>query len=277
MFGTAVVLYMVAGGSAAMMLVVLCGFVLARRPLPGRRALGHAFICAFAVLAFAACCLAVDLGRPERFALVALHPTASAVSVGAFSLMASTALSLLLGASCLMLPQGAAQRGERVAAALGLVCGAVCTAYTGVLLVQVGASPLWNAGLVALFVASSASVGVAGVRANLALSCRGGSLRGPRRRGLVGAALLSVEVLCLAACLALGQAAQPGCVLTLLSRPESWVLWAGFGALGVAVPVALALATSARGRKPSALGCLLLLASLALGAYSLRYWLVCLV
>lgn len=151
-------------------------------------------------------------------------------------------------------PIGGVSRAVRVFAALGAVLSVGVAAYSAVLLMAAGSVPLWNNPvLVAVFLASAASMGVAVVSA--LVRCSG--LREPSvlRVALVAAPL--VELAAVAAFLATssaGDATQQHSFNLIVTGTLAAAFWVGAIAVGIAAPTVLALAEILIGRlRPAAM------------------------
>lgn len=170
MLGTLVVFYLFLGGCGAGVMGAVALWSLAfHRTRIRTRAQTAAFedlrarcyLAGFAMLAVAALCLLLDLGRPELFYLLFARPTSSILTFGSFTLAASlTVGAFLVAANVLYLPLVHAV-ARRVAEALCVVASACMMLYTGVYVASVVAVPLWNnVAVPALFALSSLSSGL---------------------------------------------------------------------------------------------------------------------
>ena len=115
-------------------------------------------------------CLALDLGRFDRLALIAFAPPANLLVVGTWSLTLCAVLAVLSVAWWIGWRSGRPTRTGSTASLVGwrilqvgtLAAGLVATGYTGLLLASMSAVPLWHsAWLPVLFVLSSLSCGIA--------------------------------------------------------------------------------------------------------------------
>ncbi len=286
MFGPLVVAYLFLGGACAGMAALLAGcdllFGLRRR---GRGARGLAWTAdlspalfargyptAAAGLALGLLCLLGDLGRPERFLYVLLHPTASVLTFGSAVLGGTLACTTALAAVCLARPPRVPPALVRALELGALACGLATAVYTGVLLAQIGAVALWNPVLAPLFLLSSLSVGAAGALACL-LPLDEAPPRLVRALARFDALAVALEALCFAGYLAWAAwvDGQAGLVAQLLAGPGAGALWAGFAVPGLAVPLALE-AAYARTRNPNLLAAAV--PFVALGGFFLRYCIV---
>ncbi|WP_165170847.1 NrfD/PsrC family molybdoenzyme membrane anchor subunit [Adlercreutzia sp. ZJ242] len=128
-----------------------------------QRLLAPSFAAAFALLALGVLCLMVDLGRADRLLLLVTSPTLVHITVGAYALLFTLALSAALALLWRRARLGASARALRSALeAVSLVTAGVTMAYTGLLLQAQAAVPLWaSPWLPVLFVLSSLSCGAA--------------------------------------------------------------------------------------------------------------------
>ncbi len=269
MFGNLIVWYLFLGGGAAGMVVVLSALDLAyglargRRgasPRPGslpgsgaspRWAAGlrptlfaRGFAASTLVLALGLLCLLGDLGRPDRFFYVFLHPTASVLTFGSFVLGLTLAVSAFLAIVCVFAIRKVPVWVLRVAEALGVALGLATAVYTGVLLAQMDAVPLWNPMVPVLFTLSALSVGVAGV-----LACMQPLDELPAGRGLgglVGMLGRADVVLVILEALALGTfvlwaelGGHASQVVRFACGPDAGLLWLGFFGMGIVAPLVL--------------------------------------
>ena len=176
MFGDSIIWYLFLGGGGAGAAAVLaaCDLLFAHRSRLGRSdrlawtdelsrpLFARGYLAATVALVLGALCLLFELGRPERFLYVLALPTASVLTFGSYVLAATIVCAAALGGIALFgsarTPVALVRTLEWAALALGLAT----TAYTGVLLAQIGFVPLWGSPfLPALFTCSSLSVGVA--------------------------------------------------------------------------------------------------------------------
>ena len=115
-FGDLIAWYLFLGGAGAGLAGALAALDLARAwflrpsaaaPAPAwtacltRRLFARGYLVALAVLGVGAACLLVDLGRPERFFYVLVHPTASLLTFGSYVLTGTVACAAALGAVAL--------------------------------------------------------------------------------------------------------------------------------------------------------------------------------
>lgn len=171
MLGSLVVLYLFLGGCGAAVLAIsaLWSLLFSRtrsrtraQSLAFARLRGRLYAASFIVLAIAALCLFLDLGRPERVLYLFFRPTFSLISVGTFALSASLLLSAFLAVAN-MLGEGRVPSAVRKAVeVIALAPSAVMLAYTGLYMAWIEAVPLWsNPTLPWLLALSSLSSGAA--------------------------------------------------------------------------------------------------------------------
>lgn len=204
--------------------------------------LGPAYGAGLAAVLLGMFCLMADLGRPDRLLALFLAPSPSYIAVGAYLLTALVLCAAPLvglwafGASRLPLWLVA---GARVGC---LVAAGAVMAYTGLFLASLPAVPFWNSPwLAALFVASSASAGLALLVGAVVLGPSPGAFSVTlrlvsRADALVVAAEAVVLVALLAAALAAGGAGGESAV-TLLAGRLALAFWPIAVALGLAVPL----------------------------------------
>lgn len=261
--------YLFLAGAAAGTFFVSAVALLAAPQHYGRVA-NRGFLGAFVLLCVGLLCLVAETEKPLRALLlpISFTNTGSWMTIGAWLLLATTAVYAAAGA--LSLPRfwrtgAAGSAGSdglagdvflavRVLAAVGAVLSVGVAAYSAVLLMAAGSVPLWNNPvLVAVFLASAASMGVAVVSA--LVRCSG--LREPSvlRVALVAAPL--VELAAVAAFLATssaGDATQQHSFDLIVTGPLAVAFWVGAIAVGIAAPAVLALAEILIGRlRPAAM------------------------
>ena len=286
MFGPFVVLYLFLGGCSAGVLLVSSVWSFAFH-LDGNRTRvqtdafrslrNRCFAVGFVLACVAALCLLADLGRPERFVLLFVRPSAS--SVIAFGTFVLAGMILVAGflavANNFYLPRVTARMKAVAEVSCAVLAVAVMT-YTGVYLQSTKAVAFWDTPLVpVLFVLSATSSGIATVVIVAAF------IRDSWRvdAGLVrlhGAhiAVLALEACALAAFVAVSAAGrgEAPTSLSLLFAPDlrAWFV-GGVCLAGIFVPLVCEAACALLRRPrtfplPDAL-CLF-------GGYALRYCLV---
>ena len=251
------------------------GEVGSRGDLPLRESsalFARGYAVASAVLALGLLCLLGDLGRPERFMYVLLHPTASVLTFGSVVLGGTLACSAALAVVHLVRGGRAPLvlvRALEVAAAL---CGLATAVYTGVLLAQIDAVALWNPLVAPLFALSSLSVGAAGALGCL-LPLDEAPPRAVRALARFDTAAIALEGLCFVAYLvwAVLVDGHADLVAELLAGPGAGVLWVGFALPGIAAPLVLEVAYGRTGRTGLLTAAVPLM---AVGGFFLRYCIV---
>lgn len=230
---------------------VLAGRLRGAAARPWQRFFGALHLASLGALIVGAVCLMADLGRPDRLLLVLLHPVPTYVGFGAWAVILCIGLtavncSVWLG----LLP--ATRRKLLVLSSLMAVAAAAVVLYTGLMLSDIPAIPLWNTPwLVALFVLSALSCGVA-----LALCAAFVSGSVPvflstlMRLARVDAAFIAIEVLVGVFCLAAvwvdaGSAAEAAngtqiaartSLCSLLVGSHAVLFWGGFAFVGLLLP-----------------------------------------
>ncbi|WP_288220834.1 NrfD/PsrC family molybdoenzyme membrane anchor subunit [uncultured Adlercreutzia sp.] len=251
MVGSFVVLYLFLGGCGAAVVLVaaIWSLLLGRtrtRTAEQTRAFtalrARLFAAGLVLLVLGSLCLLLDLGRPERFILLFVCPTASVISAGTFLLSGCILAAALLAVADFALVRWMSRGARRVleAAAAALACGVML--YTGLYMAWLEAVPLWNnAALPVLLALSSASSGAAVVMLAVPFGrdwrLLSGWVRALRR---AHCAVLVLEALALAAFLAIA-AADPFAAASLptLLAPDGLGPWfvVGFGVLGLLTPL----------------------------------------
>lgn len=126
------------------------------------RFFGMGYTTALLCLLTGALLLLSDLGRPERILMLLLPPWDNYLTLGSYALGLTTIVCLMLS----MIWWGVIVRVHlitlRILQACGIAAGAVCSVYTGLLLADIYAMPLWHSPfLVGLFATSAFSCGAA--------------------------------------------------------------------------------------------------------------------
>lgn len=247
------------------------------------------YVAAAAALMLGVVLLAIDLGRVDRINSLLMTPRLSWIVVGAYALMAELACSAALG---LTFASAVRRRPLWVLRSLqwaSLAIGFLVMVYTGMLLASMPSVPLWNAWpMPVLFVASASSCGVAVVVFAMHASGAEGLFPRVMRQLLTwDAALIVLEAGALAALFfavprtwtpdtQTGLAAAAS-IEALLKGSLAPLFWAGYVALGMAVPFALDVAASVRRPRTKALRTSLELASAACvlaGGFLMRWCVV---
>lgn len=283
-WGTLPALYLFLAGAAAGTFFVSAVLQVANSRRYGRVAC-VGFVLALALLAAGLLCLVAETEKPWRAILLPLSFTnaSSWMTIGAWLLLAAFAVYAAAGAlSAARVRVLAAARGDAVLRVLSIAGAALSVgvaAYSAMLLMAAPAVPLWsNPILVAVFLASAASMGVAVVslivrweaardgwkatHADQALegeaaeSAEGGSASAGRvcepvalRVALVAAPV--IELCAVAAFLyatGCGSSTQQRSFELIASGPLAVRFWLGAIAIGMAVPGIIAFAEAVLGR-----------------------------
>ena len=285
MLGSFVVLYLFLGGCGAGVLLTaslwsLLFYGTRTRTFEQSRAFGalagKLYAGGFLLLAAAALCLLLDLGRPQRFLLLFVRPTPSLLSVGSFVLLASLLCAGVLAAihfAAILRAPSAVRKGLEGA------CTVLATAlmvYTGLYMAWMEAVPLWNnAALPVLLALSSASSGLAAVLLTAPFSrdwpLLGGWADALHRVHCLVLALEAAALVAFVGLAALSPFARPS--LGLLLAPEGLGAWfiGGFAIAAVALPL---VAEVARGVTRTAAPLLASEVLCVLGGLILRFCLV---
>ena len=285
MFDDPIVWYLFLGGAGAGLASLLAALDLAQGRPHGRARMDGAwaacltrrfftrgFLLALAALGLGAACLLVDLGRPERFYYVLLHPTASLLTFGSYVLTGCALCTCALAAVALFglarVPAKAVRTVEVATLALGL-----CTmAYTGLFLADIDFVALWrNPVLPVLFTASSLSIGAV-VSCGLAL-LESDAQPTPLVNLLArtDAIVVAAEVLCAAAYLAVAFWQGGTAAASFAFGEGAWLFWIGFAGIGLALPLAIEAAYTRMG---SAALLATVVPCVLIGGFILRYCVV---
>lgn len=218
------------------------------------RFFGGSLTAAAASLAVGVLCLVADAGRPDRLLLLLTAGPTSYLAVGAWALSACLALAVL----CALAWRGVVPAPVpllRGLCALLLAAAVATAAYTGLLLADMPAVPLWHSWwLPAAFVISSLSCGIAVVLAVALLTgCASAFSRTLRALVRVDGALILAEAVVLAAWVAsvwadagAGSAdaartatdeAALASLRLLLTGPHAVLFWVGLAGVGLALPI----------------------------------------
>lgn len=252
MLGTLVVLYLFLGGCGAGVMFVTAAWSLAfHRTLTRTQQQTDAFDVlksrcygvSFVMMAIAALCLLLDLGRPQLAYLLFVRPTFSILSFGSFTLLASLLVGGFLTAANLLYLPFVHARARKVAEVLCLVISLAMMAYTGVYVGWVEAVALWSGWTVpVLFTLSSLSAGLSTVFIVSAfvrdMSLLEGWSQVFHRMHLV---VLGLEIVALAVFVAFAFANPfAHASLALLLDPEGLGAWFAVGLVGMGLLVPLA-------------------------------------
>lgn len=287
MFDSSIVWYLFLGGTGAGALAVLAGADLLfwlhgekpTRRLAWTSSLNRNFLArglavATLLLALGALCLLTDLGHPERFFYVLVHPTASVLTFGSYVLAGTLLCAVFLCSIALFNLTRVPALAIRIVEALAVVLGFCTMAYTGVFLADIGFVALWgNPLLPVLFTFSSLSCGTVCV-----LACA--LFEAPERKGNLVDALvrldavaIALELVSLAAYLAYGALLAPDAqaIGLLASGGMRDLFWIGFVCLGMVLPLAIDAAYTRMG---SAALPALAIPLILIGGFLLRYCMV---
>lgn len=287
MFGDPIVWYLFLGGSGAGAVTVLAALDLMRGHalrVPGaatpkwalaldRVFLARTLAASTVALTLGALCLLVDLGHPERFYYVLVHPTLSVLTFGSYVLAATVLCAAILCAVALFNVTCIPVRIVRGIEAAAVVLGTCTMAYTGAFLMSINFVPLWsNPVLPVLFVLSSLSAGIA-----CALGCaayEGSAEKASLMHALTraDAYLVALEAVCLTAYLVwVAFAMGGGAAAQLMLGDESWLFWIGFVGVGLVLPLVFDTACS---KMNNAALSAIAAACVLIGGFSLRYCIV---
>lgn len=221
------------------------------------------FMAALALLGVGLLCLVAETEKPLRALLlpVSFTNTGSWMTIGAWLLLA--ALLVFAAAGALSLPCVRAHVGARgggilrAASAVGAVLSVGVAAYSAMLLMAAPAVPLWSSPvLVAVFLASAASMGVAivsGIVRWAGARRESGSAKEQSepfalRVALVAAPLVELcAVVAFLGATAAGDATQQRSFGLIAAGPLAVEFWIGAVAVGIVVPVVIAVAEGAGG------------------------------
>ena len=252
-----------------------------------RRLLAPLSFAAFALLSAGMVCLLADLGSPARAMLLFTSPHASFIAVGAW-VLAFTAVVLVaqcaLWGGWLRVPVVVARAVQLVCAVLG-----VATAlYTGLMLSDLQAVPLWSTPLLpALFTLSSLSCGLALAVISAIFSGASRSFASlVRTFERLDAVAIAAEGAVLAAFVvraispveqtATDQVREAAGNL-LAFGPDAWAFWALFVGAGLVVPFAFDVVAPLRSRRTRAASpfpALFAMACVLAGGFVMRYCIV---
>lgn len=306
MFGMAVVCYLFLGGAGAGACAVLAvaSFFVPRDmlsrvrvdatgrscesvivPLEYQRLFSAGYAAALSALLIGVVCLFVDLGRADRMLLL-LQPKLTYLAIGAYALVACVAVSV----AAALIWKGILLRVGRVwvfrfVGGAQLILSLVVMLYTGLLLCDVRAVPLWSTPwLPALFAFSALSCGIALVMAADKLS-EGSRLFSSYSKVLVKAdlAVIIVEALVLVgfavSIAAAGADSTPTAIAAassldrLLLGDLSVAFWGGFVICGLAAPLLIEVGLTLFGRDASMVS-LCATTLVLVGGFALRWCIV---
>lgn len=212
-------------------------------PAPYQKLFGPALAVSFITLAIGSIALSVDLGQTNRAELLFLLPQPTFMTLGAYSLALALALCALLAAAWALPHLHLRYWVVRTLAVLAVADGVVVMLYTGLLLSDMQAIPLWNTPwLPPLFVASALSCGSALMLGTSVFTGAIGLFESSIRRLMkLDIVLLVVEAV-LAACFIAASWKAPFAVAavgsaSLLHGELAPVFLAGFVGCGIGIPV----------------------------------------
>lgn len=172
-FGSLVIAYLFLGGASAGAFFVMsawslgfyCSDTAARHHMRLRSAFkalkGRVYTISLIILAVSLVCLVFDLQYPDRALLLFFRPRPTPMTFGAYALAVEAILGLLLALANVFKIPFLDGRVKRVLEVLCAVCSIAVMGYTGMLLANQAAVPLWHEwSLVALFFFSALSSGV---------------------------------------------------------------------------------------------------------------------
>ncbi len=213
-------------------------------------------------------CLLLDLGRPELAMTVLLSTEGSVLTVGAWALVAFSALAVVLlvcNLGILPLPRA----GVVAVEAAGCILAVVVMVYSGLFLSTIWTLPFLASPMVPiLFLCSSLSCG-GGVLLILPLFCDVEKNALFHEISRVDGVLLAVEAAVLTAFLVIAQGdpLSARAALRLISGDFALLFWGGLVVVGLAVPFVLEIAFRKGGaRLYAGVGIFLLV-----GGFALRY------
>lgn len=227
-----------------------------------RRFFSTLYIAALGALFLGAVCLMADLGRPDKLLLLLFQPAFTYMAFGTWSIIVC-AISALL---CIVLWVGR-MRISRVfliaVSMIAIISSIAVMVYTGLMLSDIRAVPVWNTlWLVLLFVLSALSCGIA---LALCSSLVSGSLTAFYstlvRLSKIDAVIILIEAVVGIFCLltvwnsagglagpvdSTGQAAFDS-LESLLAGPLAALFWIGFAFIGLVVPFVQEIVISIEG------------------------------
>ena len=230
-----------------------------------------------ACIAAGVVCLVLDAGRPERLSNLLIYANASPVSVGAWALAVSLAVSVAFSYLTLFDHRPLPRAFSLVLGLAGVASGLVAAGYSGVLLTWLPSVAFWQTPLVSVvFTLSALSCGLALLFLAAAFTqTRQAILLPLTKLAQVDGLLILGEASALAALLLWGvwgsdASATSGPALALAAGDLAAPFWCGLVVLGLAVPVAMERRISFANMTPQLvwIGALVLL-----GGFLLR-WLV---
>ena len=247
------------------------------------RTLGHRHVAtgvystALVMVIVSLLCLLADLGRPEAFYMLFVHPTLSFMSIGAFALALFTICLMMVVAESVLVLSPAWEKVALAAKVVGVVLAVVVMTYTGMLLRTVIAVHVWrSAWLPVLFMFSSLSCGCAMLL--LSVWFCGSYERSRtwmRHAALADVCFIVCEVIVTVAFVVTANEASPYRPMSaLLTGDQAGLFWVGFVGCGILAPLVVDVQALAR-RRSYGEGVVALAAVLVLmGGFCLRLALV---
>lgn len=291
MFSDLIILYLFLGGVGAGSLVVLsavevvkssfrltnkreASFWLAEIACLPEQFLGYAWPACWACVSLGILCLALDVGRPDRLLGFVTSPNLSAMTVGAYSLVAAFVCSGFFAFRTMLDGFSPCLKARLAVSIAGIVSGFATALYAGVLLQGSAAILLWQSSfLPVLFLLSSLSCGMAVALAALAFTRSRRPIEAQARlMANADTVLVVAEAIVLAGFLAhaaISGGAQRS-VWELLFGDLGGAFWTGLVTIGLAMPFAVERFVPVRNFRPQLLW---IAACIMLGAVTLR-WLV---
>jgi len=237
---------------------------------------------AIAAVVFQLVSLFLDLGQPLRALNAFDRPTGSVMSFGTWTISAFAIIAIVyVSFFFARFPWSKSNGGRKLFAVLGIIVGFMLMLYTGVLLGANFARPLWTQALLPLlFTASGVSTGIALVQAAPRLMSRkSGPDLAEETKGLESVNLIllgvqSLTVILMVINLSNSTSDASQSISTWLTGYLSLDFWAGYVAIGLAIPILLYVGVLIAWRnnsKSSALGIALAGILIPIGGFLLRY------
>ncbi len=213
----------------------------------GTRVAAFAGVTSFAAIVLGLVFLILDLGNPGVAFNAFNQPFSSVMAFGTWIISGFAVVSLVYTSFFIgRFPWSRAVRGRKFFAVLGMILGLVTMYYTGLLLGVILARPLWSQALIPiLFTVSGASTGIALVEvAPTFMASRNRPDLEEETKGLASADVIlmgleSFIVVSLIYILYNSTVASTQSVSTWLTGNLSLDFWAGFVAIGLAIPFLL--------------------------------------
>ncbi|MDG7007429.1 MAG: polysulfide reductase NrfD [Nitrososphaerota archaeon] len=210
----------------------------------GKRVAEFAGLTSFAAIVFGLVFLLIDLGRPLDAFNAFNQPTTSVMAFGTWIISGFALVSIIYTSFHISrFPWSRSVGGRKAFAVLGMILALITMYYTGLLLGVILARPLWSQALIPiLFTVSGASTGIALVEiAPKVMASRNRPDLEEETKGLAGTDMLLMAaeafiVISLLYVLYNSTVAASQSVNTWLTGSLSLDFWAGFVAIGLAVP-----------------------------------------